>query len=131
MNSIAGYQAYQKNKYETASPHRLILMLYSGAIKYLKQTNSALEAEDYSSAHEYNLKVQDILFELISSLNEREGGEMASNLKQLYLYMIDQLVQSNINKSVEPLGEIYGMLESIKDAWETIGKEMTAGRNYA
>ena len=131
MSNIAGYQAYQKNKYETASPHRLILMLYSGALKYLKQTNSALEAEDFSSAHEYNLKVQDILFELVSSLNEREGGEMASNLKQLYLYMIDQLVQSNINKSVEPLGEVCGMLESIKEAWETIGKEMTAGRNYA
>lgn len=131
MNSISGYQAYQKNKYETASPHRLILMLYSGAIKYVKQTHAALQAEDHTLAHEYNLKVQDILYELISSLNEREGGEMARNLKQLYLYMIDQLVQSNINKSVEPLGEISGMLESIKEAWETIGKEMTAGRNYA
>ncbi|GAC41327.1 flagellar export chaperone FliS [Paenibacillus popilliae] len=130
-NRTAGYQAYQKNKYETASPHKLILMLYYGALKYTNQAETALAEGNSLLAHQYILKVQDIIYELIASLNEQEGGEIAQNLKSLYLYVIDQLVQANVQKSAQPLAEAKAVIQSIKDAWEAIGKEVTAGRNYA
>ena len=130
-NAAAGYQAYQRNKYETASPHKLILMLYNGALKYINQAESALSEGNHSSAHQYILKVQDIVYELIACLNEREGGEIAKNLKNLYLYVIDQLVQANIQKSIQPLAEARTVIQSIKDAWEAIGKEVVTGQNYA
>lgn len=130
-NMAVGYQAYQKNKYETASPHKLILMLYYGALKYTGQAETALAEGNPLLAHQHILKVQDIIYELIACLNEREGGEVAQNLKNLYLYVIDQLVQANIQKSPQPLAEAKAVIQSIKDAWETIGKDVTAGQNYA
>ncbi|WII37237.1 flagellar export chaperone FliS [Paenibacillus thiaminolyticus] len=130
-NAAAGYQAYQKNKYETASPHKLILMLYNGALKYINQAESALVEGNHSSAHQNILKVQDIIYELIACLNEREGGEIAKNLKNLYLYVIDQLVQANIQKSSKPLAEVRSVIQSIKEAWEAIGKEVVTGQSYA
>lgn len=130
-NAATGYQAYQKNKYETASPHKLILMLYNGALKYLNQAETALSEGKHLLAHEYILKGQDIVYELIACLNERDGGEIAKNLKNLYLYVIDQLVQSNIQKSIQPLVEARSVIQSIKEAWETIGKEVGAGQSYA
>ena len=119
------YQAYQKNKYETASPHRLISMLYAGAIKFVNQSIVFLDSGDYKSAHQSLLKAQDIVCELISSLNEREGG------KNLYLYMIEQMVGANLNKSSESLPVVVEMLQSISSAWNEMGKEMSAGKSYA
>ncbi|WP_088548165.1 flagellar export chaperone FliS [Paenibacillus aquistagni] len=129
--AVKGYQAYQKNKYETASPHRLILMLYHGAIRFVKQAKNSLDAGDTEQGHQHLLKAQDIVYELISSLNEQQGGEIASNLKNLYLYMIDQMMQANMKKNSESLTIVLEMLESIKEAWEQIGKELNTGHAYA
>ena len=128
---VKGYQTYQKNKYETASPHRLIAMLYAGAIRNVKHAAESLDQGEHKVAHQLLLKSQDIIFELISSLNEAEGGEIARNLKQLYLYMIEQLAQANMNKTSQPLPVVIDMLESISSAWNEIGKTTQAGTQYA
>ncbi|WP_253297928.1 flagellar export chaperone FliS [Paenibacillus sp. MSJ-34] len=128
MTNQTGYQAYQKNKYETASPHKLISMLYSGAIQYTKRAQTALNSNDFNDAHFHILRVQDIIFELMACLNEDEGGEIAANLRNLYLYMIDRLIQSNIKKDGEPLTEVVEMLKEIQSAWEQIGKDVTLGK---
>ncbi|MCM3338737.1 flagellar export chaperone FliS [Paenibacillus sp. MER TA 81-3] len=122
-----GYLAYQKNKYETASPHRLTLMLYTGAIKFVNQAELSLQEGDYIKAHQHLIKAQDIIYELMASLNEQEGGEVATNLKNLYLYINEQLVQANLTKSVEPILEVKPLLQSIKEAWEAIGKDVAVG----
>lgn len=128
MPNQAGYQSYQRNKYETASPHKLILMLYTGAIQSASRAQSFITEGQHVEANKYILKVQDILYELISTLNEQEGGEIAGNLKALYFYMLDKLVQANLKKEVEPLNEVIGILRDIKDAWEQIGKGVTLGQ---
>lgn len=126
--NLAGYQTYQKNKYETASPHRLILMLYEGAIRFGNHAIQAIEEKEISMANQSIQKVQNILYELISSLNENQGGEIAINLKNLYLYMIDQLFEANIKKDVEPIKEVIELLESLRSAWEEIGKDVSIGQ---
>ncbi|NMM54307.1 flagellar export chaperone FliS [Paenibacillus aquistagni] len=128
-----GYQAYQRNKYETASPHRLTLMLYDGGLRFIFQARTALEQQQHASAHQFLLKAQDVIYELISSLNEREGGELAANLKSIYLYIIDILVQANMTKQAESLQEAADLLTSIRQAWEQIGKEQVSstGTSYA
>ena len=98
MQTLAGYQAYQKNKYETASHTNSDLMLYDGAIRFSKKAIEELESKNIAESHQFIVKAQDVVYELISSLNEAEGGEMAQNLKQLYLYIIEQMVQANLKK---------------------------------
>ncbi|RCX19076.1 flagellar protein FliS [Fontibacillus phaseoli] len=125
--NLAGYQAYQKNKYETASPHRLTLMLYNGAIQFTTKAKQAIEQNNIVDTNNYVKKVQSIVYELISSLDTKQGGELARNLKSLYFYMIDRLMEANIKKLTAPLDEVIGMLEEIKSAWEEIGKRGTLG----
>ncbi|MDU4695599.1 MAG: flagellar export chaperone FliS [Paenibacillus sp.] len=126
--NISAYQSYQKNKYETASPHRLILMLYNGAVQYAMRAQKAIENGNVQDSNQCIQKSQAILYELISSLNEKEGGELARNLKNLYLYMIDRLVQANIKKNPVYIEEIVEHLNELKSAWEQIGKEVSLGQ---
>ncbi|MNB88218.1 Flagellar protein FliS [compost metagenome] len=120
--NLAGYQAYQKNKYQTASPHRLTLMLYNGAIQFAGKAREAMLENNISDTNLYLQKSQDIIYELLSSLNVKEGGELATNLKNLYFYMIDRLIESNIQKKSSGIDEVMNMLEELKSAWEQIGK---------
>lgn len=123
----SGYQAYQKNKYETASPHRLILMLYDGALTNLQHAGNALENRLPNEAHKHILKAQDILSELLSCLNEEQGGEVARNLRDLYLYAINRLVQANLRKERSLLLEVEGYIRELRSAWQQIGKEVGLG----
>ena len=127
MLAQTGYQAYQKNKYETASPHKLILMLYDGALSNIAKARQALAENRRLEAARHNRKAQDILFELMACLNEEQGGEIAQNLKKLYLYMIDRLVQANVRSLEEPLTETESLLRQLREAWEQIGKEVGLG----
>lgn len=122
-----GYQAYQKNKYETASPHRLILFLYEGAIRFSTQAIRAIEASDAQSTHTSITKTQDILYELMACLDLKQGGEIAANLHNLYNYMNTLLFRANLNQDPEPIREVIGLLMDIKTAWEDIGKEVSLG----
>lgn len=127
MPNATGYQAYQRNKYETASPHRLVLLLYEGAISNLHQAHKLLGQQQYMDMNMKIRKAQDIVCELMACLNEEQGGEVAQNLKQLYLYMNDQLLLASIRKSEELLKEVQGLLQDLKTSWEQIGREVSLG----
>lgn len=122
-----GYQAYQKNKYETASPHRLILFLYEGAIRFTTQAIKAIESSDIQSTYTNITKTQDILNELMACLDLEQGGDIAVNLRDLYAYMNNLLLRANLNRDPAPLQEAVTLLTDIKTAWEEIGKEVSLG----
>jgi flagellar biosynthetic protein FliS len=122
-----GYQAYQRNKYDTASPHKLILMLYEGAIRFSDQAVKSLNSGDIIETNRFLQKAQDIIYELIACLNHKEGGEIASNLHNIYLYVIDLLVKANTEKDAAKIEEAISLIASIKSAWEQIGKEVSIG----
>lgn len=125
--NLAGYQAYQKNKFQTASPHRLTLMLYNGAIQYAGKAKEAINNGDIAGTNLNVTKTQDIVYELLSSLNEKEGGEIAANLKKLYFYMIDRLIEGNIKKKSSSIDEVISLLQELQSAWVEIGKGGTLG----
>lgn len=127
--NTAGYQAYQKNKYQTASPHRLTLMLYNGAIQFAGQAEAAIQQNNIVDTNTYIQKTQDIIYELISSLNMKEGGEIARNLRQLYFYMINKLIEANIKKRVDFIKEVIDLLNELREAWDQIGKGGTLGQS--
>ncbi|MBA9085781.1 Flagellar protein FliS [compost metagenome] len=127
MQNMSAYQSYQKNKYETASPHRLTLMLYNGAIQFATRSQEAISLGNIGDSNLYIQKTQDIVFELLSSLNEREGGEIAANLRRIYLYINDLLLQANLKKDEQSIVEAISLLKELQSAWEQIGKEVTLG----
>lgn len=127
LQNMSAYQSYQRNKYETASPHRLTLMLYNGAVQFATRAEQAIQEGNVKDTNTFIQKTQDIVYELMSSLNEREGGELASNLKNIYLYINDRLVQANIKKEQSYVAEVIVLLKELQTAWEQIGKDVSLG----
>ncbi|MGI2296585.1 flagellar export chaperone FliS [Paenibacillus sp. GXUN7292] len=123
--NYSGYQAYQKNKYETASPHRLIAMLYDGTLRFMNQAIQKIEQSDIEGSNIAINRAQDIVYELIACLNFDQGKEIANNLNNLYRYIIDLLIKSNIEKNTDALREAISIISEIKEAWNQIGKEVS------
>ena len=99
-------------------------MLYDGAIK---QVNLAIEAMDqkhrkYDVMNNSIIKAQDIISELMVSLDFDKGGDIARNLFSLYIFMNRQLLDANVQKLIAPLRDVKGMLMELRAAWAAISK---------
>jgi flagellar protein FliS len=111
------YEKYQKIQLETASQGRLILALYDGAIRFLKQAIDGINQKKLDVANNNLVRTQNILTELMVSLN-MDVGEIAHNLYSIYDYMNYRLVQANIKKDISIINEILGLLTDLRDTWE-------------
>lgn len=114
MNNAA--QAYQTNSINTASPADLTMMLYNGGIKFIKQTKTAIQEKKLDKAHEYNVRVQDILNELIITLNR--DYPISEQFLLLYDYMLQRLVEANLKKDIDILEEVEGYFVQFRDTWK-------------
>lgn len=114
------YQKYKNAQYNTASPEQLLLMLYNGAIKFAQQARLGLEEKNIELANNKLKRTQDIINELMVTLNLEQGGEIAENLYNLYEYMNRRLIQANIRKDPEIVDEVLGLLSEIKESWEEV-----------
>jgi flagellar protein FliS len=115
-------QSYRTLAVETASPGRLILMLFDGAVRFLGAAEAGFEIEelrDRNEAINNNLvRVQNIVTELQRSLDLKKGGEFARNMYALYDFMNTQIMEANIRKDVEPVKIVSRLLGEIRDAWQ-------------
>ena len=125
MDTKNPLQAYKQTQIKTANQGRLIVMLYDGAIRSI---NIALESfekdakklDDISSSI---MKAQDIITELMVSLDFDRGGEIAKNLYNLYVFMNRQLLEANIRKDNKPLFNVKNLLCELREVWVEIAKK--------
>lgn len=110
------YARYRQIETETADGLDLVIMLYRGAIRMLGQAEEAITTGQTSDAHNWLLRVQEIINELSLTLN-LDAGEIAVNLSRLYDYMNERLIEANISKDREPVLEVRGLLNELLDAW--------------
>lgn len=104
-----------------ANPHKLILMLFDGAIKAVAKARLAMTKGEVAPKCEAISKAIAIVQEgLQLSLDIKAGGELAENLNGLYEYMIHRLVFANLKNQVEPLDEVGKLLVDLKNAWAAI-----------
>jgi len=110
---------YKEIQVKTANQGKLIVMLYDGAIKFLRIAIENIPKKKYDSVNTNIIKAQDIITELMLSLNF-EVGDFANKLYGLYSYMNKRLVEANIKKAIEPIEEVIKYLIELKEAWEQI-----------
>lgn len=108
---------YKNNQVSTAPKKKLLIMLYDGAIKDLKLAEQAIEEKNNEISNGNIIKAQNIIMELMHTLDFEAGGEIANNLYQLYDYMYLKLVKANINKEVDGIKEVIRYLEELRDTW--------------
>ncbi len=117
--------AYKETNIKTASPGNLILMLYAEG---LKQINFAIEkmnvekipAANIEKINNHIIKAQEVITELMASLDMEAGGEIAQNLLSIYSYFNQQLLTANLKKDYKPLMDIKIMMEELQDVWKKI-----------
>jgi flagellar secretion chaperone FliS len=108
-------EIYQRNQVLTARSEELTLLLFNGGVKFLNQAKLAIEKKDPAKAHTSIMKAQDILSELMVTLNM--DVELSNSLYSLYDYMKQRLIEANITKDIEILKEIEGMFQELKTTW--------------
>ncbi|MGB9885476.1 MAG: flagellar export chaperone FliS [Moorellales bacterium] len=117
MYAQQAYQAYQENQVQTQPQEKLVLMLYEGALRFIKQAQEAVAAKKYDQTSYFLGRAQDILSELMLTLN-LEVGEIAHRLYALYDFMYRHLVQANLRKDPQMMAEVYRLLSELRDTWE-------------
>ncbi len=114
---------YQKVQVTTADRLKLVVMLYDGAISYLKSAKKYLEENDMAAKGIYISKAQDIIDELNNSLNMKDGGEIASTLRKIYNFIYFYLVKANLKKDPKMIQEVIDILSMLRDAWYEISQK--------
>ncbi len=109
-------QVYQNQSITTANPGELTLMLYNGGIKFLKQAQLALKDNQINEAHELIMKVQDIVQELMISLNV--DIPISEEFMRLYDFMHHRLVEANMKKDAGLLEEVEYFFVQFRDTWK-------------
>lgn len=106
---------------ETASPHKLILMLFDGAITAINIAKFEMESGEIAKKGASISKAVDIVANgLRASLDMSAGGELAERLAALYDYIVQRLVYANLHNSPAALEEAAGLLDTLRDAWGQI-----------
>jgi len=114
--------AYKETAITTMDRGKLVVMLYEGAIRFLRMAMEQIDAKDYIAKGRYIGRAQDIIWELNSVLNMELGGQIAQNLRSLYLYMNRRLNQANIKADKQIIQEVISLLEILHQGWKAIAE---------
>ena len=121
---------YLEMKVKTATPLQLIIMLYDKAISSLNNAIGLLEnnSKKFDVINNNILKAQEIVSELMLSLDFEKGKEIAENLYKIYDYIIRECIDANIKKDKEKLKNIVKILSELKSAWEAISNDASLNK---
>ena len=122
---------YLANKYQevdvgTATPLHLVVMLYDAAILSLEEARGHMERKDISGRSRAINKCNAIISELQSSLNMKEGGDIAASLNRLYDYMKTTLLRAGVEQNPDLVVEVEGLLENLRSSWKQIDSGASA-----
>ncbi|TFE29034.1 flagellar export chaperone FliS [Cohnella luojiensis] len=118
------YQKYQQSTVQTASPAQLTLMLYDGAIRFIRQSIESIESNNIEKANSSLIKAQKITNELTASLNFQYP--LSTDLARIYEYIVHLLITANVNKRKEPAIEALSYMMDLKEAWAQAAKQVVS-----
>jgi flagellar secretion chaperone FliS len=106
----------------TADPHKLVLMLFDGALLCVGSAKQHMVSNEIAAKGENVSKAINIIANgLKASLDMGVGGELAERLAALYDYMCERLLFANMKNNPTVLEEVHRLLSELKEAWEQIG----------
>jgi len=136
--------AYRETRVRTAGPGQLVVMLYEEAVKQCDRAIDYLDTDlkkkpaNIEKVNKAICKVQDIITELMASLDFDAGGDIARDLFSLYVYFNRELSESNIVKDIARVKTVRSMLSELAGAWvvaatkaQGSGDEHRSGVNIA
>ena len=137
MAYTQAYTAYRETGVRTASQGKLILMLYEEAIRRLDAAlalytdSDKIETVSIEKFHANLVKTQEIITELMVSLDMEKGGEIAQNLMALYGFFNRELVDISINHDRKKLSSVRTMMNDLHGSWAVAVSEPPAAEPAA
>ncbi|MFN8558706.1 MAG: flagellar export chaperone FliS [Dehalococcoidia bacterium] len=114
------YQQYQTTQIKTASIGDLVVLLYDGAARFLAGAEYALDEGRLDAASADLVRAQNVILELIAGLDYEKGGDLATNLRELYLFVYQTLIAANLHKDIEQVRAAQRILEPLRAAWRAV-----------
>lgn len=118
--SARGAAAYRQTSVQSSSPLQLVVLLYDGAIRHMSAARDAMSRRDLVARRDGLSRAMAIIAELQSTLNIKDGGAVAQSLDQLYVYVLELIVQANMRNDPRPLDEAERLLGPLRDAWAQV-----------
>jgi flagellar secretion chaperone FliS len=130
QNAAAQYRAVRSHGLVAdASPERLVQVMYEHVLLHLATAQGCmgrikdnLPLRDVKAKCAAIGKAVRLIGQLDATLNMEQGGEIAKNLRNLYLYMLDRLTQANVTNDAQIVVEVAGLVRKIKSGWDQIVK---------
>lgn len=122
--SLKGINAYRKGNLKEeiaqADPHKLTLMLMQGALDRMAFAKGCMERKEYEAKSEHLSRATAIVLNLRDSLDMSIKSEVSDNLYALYNYMLDRLIDANVQNNLKIMDEVISLMLPIKNAWAEI-----------
>jgi len=117
------HNEYQKAEINTSDRIRVVTLMYNGAINFIKLAKEKMLEGDVVNKGIFISKATAVIGELATSLNMNDGGKIAENLKALYDFVLDRLIDANLYNKTESLDESVRVLEVLRDGWKELEKK--------
>jgi flagellar protein FliS len=124
-------QHYRNQELMTASPARLVVMLYDRAIQSLNEAIKAIETGDIERRWKANKNASEIITHLAMTLNFDEGGQIALNLNDLYRFMLTTLVNVDVRNDPQAARDVIKLIEPLRASWDQLAKGADTGQPAA
>ena len=128
MSYKTALSTYKETRVKTASQGQLIIMMYDGAVKQLDwalelmhlNENGKKDPGRMEKIGKAVVKTQEIICELMASLDFEEGGDIATNLFSLYTWFNRELMEANIKQDTPRIEGVRNSLDGLRSAWREI-----------
>lgn len=118
-----GSAQYRTATVETVSPVQLVVKLYDGALRFLKQADEAIAQNDFAARGRALSKAHAIISELQSTLDEQHAPELCQELSRLYEFALHQITQCAMSGDAARLEAPMSVLRELRDAWSELAKQ--------
>jgi flagellar secretion chaperone FliS len=119
MNPYASPNAYRENSILTASPEQLVVMLYDGAGRFLRQAEGSMIEGSWLKASEKLSRAEAIIDELLATL-DMDAGEVADRLQSIYVFCKTRLIEARIERDAVRVDQVARLLSELREAWSQV-----------
>jgi flagellar protein FliS len=119
MNPYASPNAYRENSIMTASPEQLVVMLYDGAGRFLRQAEGSMTDGSWMQASEKLSRAEAIIDELLATL-DMDAGEVADRLQSIYVFCKTRLIEARIERDSVRVDQVARLLGELREAWSQV-----------
>jgi flagellar protein FliS len=121
MNPYGRPQAYRESAVLTASPEQLVVMLYDGVVRFLRQSEVAFGEGAWTHGGERMSRAEAIIDELLATLN-MDAGELAERLQAIYVFCKKTLIEARVDRDPAKIATVIRLFADLREAWDQLAK---------